>query len=457
MGEEDFSEEVVVEEKDEIFPEEPEVEEKEESIEDEETEKIEGEELIVEDTKKIKGKKGKGKKAKGKAKEAKQPKLKEDKREYEEKERDWEQVALPKIYLDEIVHLAETLNLSKDITDKLADAVKTRYDAALVEPGEAVGIIAAQSLGEPGTQLTLRTKHFAGAAEVSVGSGIQRVEEIVDARSKAKYATMTIYLNEELRADRELADKFAKSLIDVRVKDIVAVKENFEELKFQFEIQKEKLRNLNLKLDDVVEEIKAGLKEFKARQMDETIHFNLDKKSEILKARKGMIKLLDTKIHGIKGIEKTLLIKEGEEFLIKTSGTNLKAVLKLEEVDGHRVYTNDIEEVSKVLGIEAGRSLAMKELKKVLDDNKIAVDIRHIMLLADLMTQSGEVKGIVRTGITKGKASPFARAAFEETTKHLLDAAFKGEKETLNGVVENIIVGQPIKVGTGIVELVMKE
>jgi DNA-directed RNA polymerase subunit A" len=72
------------------------------------------------------------------------------------------------------------------------------------------------------------------------------------------------------------------------------------------------------------------------------------------------------------------------------------------------------------------------------------------------MTFSGDIKGIVRTGITKGKSSTFARAAFEETTKHLLDAAFKGEKETLNGVVENMIVGQPIKVGTGIVELLMK-
>ena len=109
-----------------------------------------------------------------------------------------------------------------------------------------------------------------------------------------------------------------------------------------------------------------------------------------------------------------------------------------------------------MLGIEAGRTMVVQELKKVLDDNGIKVDVRHIMLLADLMTFSGEVKGIVRTGITKGKASPFARAAFEETTKHLLEAAFKGERENLTGVVENIIVGQPIKVGTGNVELLMK-
>ena len=144
--------------------------------------------------------------------------------------------------------------------------------------------------------------------------------------------------------------------------------------------------------------------------------------------------MLDEKVHGVKGIEKTLLVKEKDEWVIKTSGSNLKAVLKLEEIDHERVFTNDIIETSKILGIEAGRSL----------------------IVSDLMTFSGEVKGIVRTGITKGKASPFARAAFEETTKHLLEAAFKGERENLTGVVENIIVGQPIKVGTGIVELLMK-
>ncbi|MEK6958523.1 MAG: DNA-directed RNA polymerase subunit A'' [archaeon] len=380
----------------------------------------------------------------------------DEKRVYEEKERNWEQVAMPKKLLEEIVAIAEVYNLSKEKTDKLIDIIKAKYDLTLVEPGEAVGIIAAQSLGEPGTQLTLRTKHFAGAAEVSVGSGIQRVEEIVDGRSKAKYPTMTIYLTGSAKKNKEEAEKFGKSLIDVRVEDVVKLSESFEELKFSIEIQTDKTKPLFLKTDEVAELIKKGLKDFKSRYVDNTIHFQLDKKSEYLKVRKDMIKIMKEKVHGVKGIEKTIVAKEGDEFVIKTSGSNLKAVLKLEGVEQDRVFTNDIIETSNILGIEAGRTLIVRELKKVLDDNGIKVDVRHIMLLADLMAWSGEIKGIVRTGITKGKASPFARAAFEETTKHLLDAAFKGEKENLTGVVENIIVGQPIKVGTGIVELLMK-
>ncbi len=375
---------------------------------------------------------------------------------YEEKERNWEQVVLPKKMIDEIVALSEVLNLSKDQAGKLADAILVKYNDIIVEPGEAVGIVAAQSLGEPGTQLTLRTKHFAGAAEVSVGSGIQRVEEIVDGRSKAKYPTMTIYLTSALKKDKEKAEKFARSLIDVRVKDVVKINEEFENLKIAMEIQTDKTKTLGLKVDDIADMLKKGLKDFKSIYRDNTVHFSIEKKAEYLKMRKELLRLLDEKVHGIKGIEKTLVVKEGDEYIIKTSGSNLKYVLKLEEIDQSKVFTNDIIETSKVLGIEAGRTMVVQELKKVLDDNGIKVDVRHIMLLADLMTFSGEVKGIVRTGITKGKASPFARAAFEETTKHLLEAAFKGERENLTGVVENIIVGQPIKVGTGNVELLMK-
>ncbi len=382
--------------------------------------------------------------------------LPEGEKVYEEKERNWEQVVLPKKLVEEIVALSEVYKLSNEKAGILAEAVLAKYNSIIVEPGEAVGIIAAQSLGEPGTQLTLRTKHFAGAAEVSVGSGIQRVEEIVDGRSKAKYPTMTIYLSDDIKKDKDKAEKFAKSLIDVRVSDIVKLNEEFESLKIALEIQTDKTKPLGLKVDDIAEILKKGLKDFKAIYRDDTVHFAIEKKSEYLKIRKELLKLLEEKVHGVKGIGKTLIVKDGDEYIVKTSGSNLKAVLKLEGVNLERVFTNDIIETSKVLGIEAGRTLIVTELKKVLDDNGIKVDVRHIMLLADLMTFSGEIKGIVRTGITKGKASPFARAAFEETTKHLLEAAFKGERENLTGVVENIIVGQPIKVGTGNVELLMK-
>jgi len=368
---------------------------------------------------------------------------------------------LPKSVIDEIDSVCLDKNLNATEKDKLTEQVKTAFDKLKVEPGEAVGIIAAQSLGEPGTQLTLRTKHYAGAAEVSVGSGIQRVEEIVDGRSKAKYSTMTIFLNEEFRADRQKADVFAKSLIDVRIGDVIKVHEDFSEKSVVVELLPEEIAARNINTEELAEKIEKNAKGKMKKINEKKLEFNYGKES-LLKIRKQVLKLLDTRIQGVRGIDKTIVVKEKhkdgtEEFVIKTTGTNLKAIIKLPEIDGERTTTNDIKEIGRVLGIEAARNAIVRELNDVLIvKNGIDVDVRHLMLLADMMTYDGEIRGIVRSGITRGKSSPFARAAFEETTKHLLDAAFKGEKEMLTGVVENIIVGQPIKVGTGIVKLVMK-
>lgn len=369
----------------------------------------------------------------------------------------WEDTFLPKSILDDILRVSSEKKLSREKTNQLIETVKEKYTMIAVEPGEAVGIVAAQSLGEPGTQLTLRTKHYAGAAEVSVGSGIQRVEEIVDGRSKAKYPTMTIYLLEPLKNDLQKADRFAKTLIDVRLADIAKLDENLSENRVSLELLEQELEEKQIDLKELVRKIKETVKDAEAHQKKNIVELEFGKKEELIKIRKTILKLLNTRIQGLRGISKVLVVKENGEFVIKTSGSNMKAVFKLKEVDTSRTITNDIMEISKVLGIEAGRTMIVSELHKTLEDNSILVDIRHLILLADLMTYNGEIKGIVRTGIARGKSSPFARAAFEETVKHLLDASFKGERDYLEGVVENIIVGQPIKVGTGIVELVMKK
>ncbi len=406
----------------------------------------------------------KGKVAKSKAKIAKPKKVKVVKKKVEEApiEREnvpiekWEGTTLPKSVLDEIALVAEQNKMSKQKADAFAKHVEKKYDTLRVESGEAVGIIAAQSLGEPGTQLTLRTKHYAGAAEVSVGSGIQRVEEIVDGRSKAKYPVMTIFLEEGLAKDKKKAEKFAKSLIDVRFSDVSKMTEDFSIKKVVISLLLEEINERGIDEKELIEKLKGSIKNAKTKQRKNSVEFVFPSREPLLRIRKNFLKILNTRIHGVRGIEKVLIVEEDKQFVIKTSGSNLKAILKLPEINTNRTITNDIIEVKEVLGIEAGRTMIFNELRKTLDDNGILVDLRHMMLLADLMTFTGTIKGIVRTGITREKKSPFARAAFEETVKHLLDAAFKGEKDNLQGVVENIIVGQPVKVGTGRVELVMK-
>ena len=125
-------------------------------------------------------------------------------------------------------------------------------------------------------------------------------------------------------------------------------------------------------------------------------------------------------------------------------------------VDTTRTRTNNISEISQVLGIEAARNAIIHEALSTLAEQGILVDVRHIMLVADMMCMDGEVKQIGRHGIAGEKESVLSRAAFEVTVNHLLDAAVANEVDELSGVTENVIVGQPIQLGTGDVKLIAK-
>ena len=160
----------------------------------------------------------------------------------------------------------------------------------------------------------------------------------------------------------------------------------------------------------------------------------------------------------IKGIKNAIVrIKEPEkEWVIYTQGSNLDEVLQLDEVDKTKTYTYDIIEISRVLGIEAARNAIIKEAIDTLRQQGLNVDIRHIMLVADMMTLEGYVDAIGRHGVAGKKGSVLARAAFEITARHLLRAGLFGEEDYLKGVAENIIVGQPVSLGTGAVTLIYK-
>lgn len=167
--------------------------------------------------------------------------------------------------------------------------------------------------------------------------------------------------------------------------------------------------------------------------------------------------LKDLKVKGIDGIKRIIIRKEPEEgYVIYSEGSNLDKVLEIEGVDPYRTTTNDIQAVGRVLGIEAARNIIIQEAYNTLMEQGLNVDKRHIMLVSDVMTSNGTIKAIGRHGVSGEKSSVLSRAAFEITVNHLLDASRRGELDTLGGVAENIIVGQPVNLGTGAVELVMK-
>ena len=141
--------------------------------------------------------------------------------------------------------------------------------------------------------------------------------------------------------------------------------------------------------------------------------------------------------------------------MIRTDGSNLPPILETKGIDPTKTISNHVHEIAKTLGIEAARNLLVKEAIGVLEEQGLDVDIRHIMLVSDIMTLTGEVQQIGRHGISGKKSSVLARAAFEITVPNIVAAAVKGETDPLRGVTENVIVGQSIPIGTGLVNLYM--
>lgn len=365
----------------------------------------------------------------------------------------------PESLIEEIAEASERHKLKVKELESLVDEIKKAYERAGVENGEAVGTVAAQSVGEPGTQMTMRTFHYAGVAELNVTLGLPRLIEIVDARKKISTPTMAIYFEEEYGTDEEFVRKIANQIGKIVLNDILKdFNVNYASMSMSVEIDEDKVEDKRLEYDNILAKIEKAFKRVEINKtllsFEPTIS---ESKHAIRELRLLADKVRDLQISGVKNIGKVVISKEGLEWVIHTEGSNLGAVLKMEGVDKTRTTTNDIHEVEKVLGIEAARNAVIHEAQSTMEEQGLTVDVRHIMLVADMMTADGSVKSIGRHGISGEKASVLARASFEETGKHLLRASIRGEVDHLTGIIENIIIGQPIPLGTGSVGVVMKD
>ena len=368
-------------------------------------------------------------------------------------------IDFPDSYIEDLVKAYIKNDLTDDELRKLIIKLKNAYDRAHVEAGEAVGTVAAQSVGEPGTQMTMRTFHYAGVTELNVTLGLPRLIEIVDARKEIATPTMDIYFDEERRDDEEfvrtLANKIGKSTINDVLSDFNL---NYGTMEVEAVLDSKKIEEKRLDRDEINATIEKAFKKAVINNDEIVIPGKSDKqdsKFEIRELRLLADKVRDLQISGIKGIGKVIIRKDDTEWIIHTEGSNLKEILDMEGIDHVRTTTNNIHEIGEVLGIEAARQSIINEAQNTLSEQGLSVDVRHIMLVADIMTSEGVVKSIGRHGISGEKSSVLARAAFEETGKHLLNASIRGEVDDLTGIIENIIIGQPIPLGTGSVGVKM--
>ncbi len=344
----------------------------------------------------------------------------------------------------------------KGVDAAVKEAVKN-YRKSMIEPGEAAGIVSAQSIGEPGTQMTLRTFHFAGVREQNVTLGLPRLIEIVDARKIPSTPMMVVYLDKKRRTSRDRAQEVATNITHTALGDIASrLESDITKMRIIVTLNSEAMRERDVSLKDVKAAVTPG--GCKVEVERNTVQIS-PQEMDIAQFNRLVLRLPLMHVKGIPQVRRALVMEEKagdkSEWVIRTEGSNLELTLETEGVDTSRTTSNNMHEVAEVLGIEAARNVIIKEATAVLEEQGLDVDVRHVMLVADAMTASGEVLQVGRHGVSGEKASTLAKAAFEITIPTIVDAAIKGTRDTLRGVAENVIVGQQVPMGTGLIEVYM--
>ena len=377
--------------------------------------------------------------------------------------------------------------LTKVQAEKLLESSLTKYHRAGMEPGEAVGAIGAQSISEPGTQMTLKTFHFAGVASMNVTLGVPRLKEIINGSKKISTPIITASLvckhdERSARIVKARVEKTTLGQVAVHIKETYASDQAY----------------LSVKLDmDAIEQLHLGIDASSVRRSILTAS-GLGQRS-VIKALKEQHVLLSAHapdklrilppakykssrdgdsrdayftIQALKAALPSLIVQgvpsvhravinheEGDKkagettYHLLVEGYGLEQVMSIPGVDGLNTKSNHIIEVGDTLGIEAAREMISAEISFIMSAYGIAIDRRHLMLLSDIMTFKGEVLGITRFGIAKMRESVLMLASFEKTTDHLFDAAVHSRTDAIVGVSECIIMGIPIPVGTGLFKL----
>ncbi|BBN08768.1 DNA-directed RNA polymerase II subunit RPB1 [Marchantia polymorpha subsp. ruderalis] len=403
--------------------------------------------------------------------------------------------------------------LPKEAFEWVIGEIETRFLQSLVAPGEMIGCVAAQSIGEPATQMTLNTFHFAGVSAKNVTLGVPRLREIINLAKKTKTPSLSVYLKAGVNGEKDKAKNVQCALEYTTLRSVTQATEIWydpdpmstiieEDVEFvrsyyempdedvapekispwllRIELNREMMVDKKLTMADIAEKINLEFDD------DLTCIFNDDNAEKLIlrvrimndEAPKGEVPeqseddvflkkiesnmLTEMALRGIPDIRKVFIreaktqkfheidgFKPEKEWMLDTEGVNMLAVMCHEEVDATRTNSNHLIEVIEVLGIEAVRNALLKELRSVIEFDGSYVNYRHLAILCDIMTYRGHLMAITRHGINRNDTGPMMRCSFEETVDILLDAAVYAEADHLRGVTENIMLGQLAPIGTG--------
>lgn len=389
----------------------------------------------------------------------------------------------------------------KGIKD-LKQEIEQNFHKTLVNPGEMVGILTAQSIGERQTQMTLNTFHSAGLAIKTVVTGVPRFTELLNATKDAKAKSCHIYLNGNCKTIEDTRKIVSSRFKCIYIKDLVDSfdifdykkddenwyipfkflypNENYENPNYNccitFKLNKRIMYEFNITSKLICDRIMSEFKDiyviYSPLPLSE-IHLFFDSSEIDLNGeekimyitQENIIKIYleevvipvlnDIYICGTKGITDIYYKKMDDNWTIETDGTNLCEVLALDNVDVYNTSSDDMWEILNCFGIEAAREFLIDEFMNVVSSDGTYINERHVTVLVDIMTSSGTINSVSRYGMKKGEMGPLAKASFEESIDNFLKAGAFGEIESTNGVSASIMVGKRSKVGTGICDLVM--
>ncbi|KAJ2785959.1 DNA-directed RNA polymerase III subunit C1 (rpo31) [Coemansia javaensis] len=359
------------------------------------------------------------------------------------------------------------LLMTRSIVDGFLGLCMRKYQRSRVDPGTAVGAVGAQSIGEPTTQMTLKSFHFAGIASMNVSMGVPRVKEIINAAKKISTPIVDCCLvnNASASSARIVKGRIERTLLG----DIAqSIEEVYTSTSCYLSIKIDMAAIERLQLEVTMADICTAVANAPKLKIGNNVHLQGTSRLNVFvnpKEAKQLYYMLQSLkralpqivVHGAPAALRSSIMKssEGRGYHLSIEGYSLREAMTADGIDGRRTTTNHIMDNLRYLGIEAARAMTIRELRTIFKDYGIKIDIRHLMLLGDLMSYKGEILGITRYGIAKMNDSVMMLASFEKTTDHLFDAAAFGKRDMVHGVSERIIMGQQMPVGTGVFKLLM--
>ena len=420
-------------------------------------------------------------------------------------------------------------NIKRKEYDKIYKIVHDKFNKSKISPGEMVGALAAQSIGEPATQMTLNTFHFAGvSAKSNVTRGIPRLKELIHVSKNIKSPSDILYVKSEYKNDRNKVNYIKNQMEYTILKDVVlsskiyydpnnsnyesVITEDNDMLKIykefdkltnesidsvlpwiiRIEFNKEIMMEKGITMEDIFlvimdydsEKIMYQFSDDNSKNLIGRLSLKMKKEENSVNGLQDQTDIINIfkninedimnniVIKGVKNIRDIIisenknipiksnheLVNKGNtEYYLETDGTNLLEAINNEYIDPYRSISNDISEIYNIFGIEAAREILINEITDVIKHEGEYINPRHIELLCDIMTNKGELYSINRQGLQRGDVGTLAKCSFEDTTDQLIKSSIFSEKDNLEGVSSNIMMGQLLNSGTGLCDVLLDE